>query len=378
MTNKEGWKKMKIGEICEIINGFAYDSSLFTDQESGMPLIRIRDVVRGYTKTYYNGKYSENYVVKKGELLIGMDGEFNIGKWNSDNALLNQRVCKLKIDRQFTTDKFIFYFMPKALKNIEEKTPFVTVKHISSKQISNIHIMLPTPPIQQQIVSELDALSDIITKKKQQLADLDKLAQATFYDMFGDPVSNEKGWEIKRLEDLGQWASGGTPSRSVGSYFTGNINWYSAGELNNLFLPPSEEKITETAIKESSAKLFKPNSLFVGMYDTAAFKMGITLTDASSNQACANILPNSSVSIVFLYFMLKEMKEHFLKMRRGIRQQNLNLGMIKKFHIPLPPLYLQTLFVEKTESIEKQKELINKSIADVQQLFDYTMDKYFN
>ena len=111
MINKVGWEKKKIEEICAVINGFAFDSASFSDIESGMPLIRIRDVVRGYTKTYFNGSYSENYIVKKGELLIGMDGEFNIGKWNSENALLNQRVCKLKIDSQFTTDKFIYYFI---------------------------------------------------------------------------------------------------------------------------------------------------------------------------------------------------------------------------------------------------------------------------
>ena len=173
--------------------------------------------------------------------------------------------------------------------------------------------------------------------------------------MFGDPVANSKGWNLQKLESLGKWESGGTPSRKNADYFKGNIPWYSAGELNTLYLEDSIEKITEEAIKESSAKLFKKGSLFVGMYDTAAFKMGIAKEDCSSNQACANINPNSDTNVLWLYYELSEMKEFFLQNRRGVRQKNLNLGMIKGFEIPVPPLELQQQFASFVLQIDKSK-----------------------
>ena len=89
--------------------------------------------------------------------------------------------------------------------------------------------------------------------------------------MFGDPLTNPKEWNIKRLEELGEWASGGTPSRNISKYFTGDIDWFSAGELNSLYLTESFEKITEEAVKNSSTKVFTKGSLLIGMYDTAAF-----------------------------------------------------------------------------------------------------------
>ena len=191
--------------------------------------------------------------------------------------------------------------------------------------------------------------------------------------MFGDPVLNEKGWDLEQLNNLGKWESGGTPSRTKSKYFTGTIPWYSAGELNSLYLQDSIEKITEEAIKESSAKLFKKGSLFVGMYDTAAFKMGIATKDCSSNQACANILPNEKVNVLWLYYELLEMKEYFLWNRHGVRQKNLNLGMIKSFEIPVSPLTLQNDFATFVQQIDKSKFIEKQQIANLQELLDNKM-----
>lgn len=177
------------------------------------------------------------------------------------------------------------------------------------KVIKEISVPLPPLSTQQSIVSELDSLSKIIADCKETLKDYDALEQSIFYDMFGDPVKNDKGWEVKKIEDIGSCCSGGTPSRSHPEYFEGDIIWYSAGELNDLYLGESIEKITESALNNSSAKLCKAGSLFVGMYDTAAFKMGIATVDSCSNQACANVTLNDNNNVIWLYFTLLFMKE---------------------------------------------------------------------
>lgn len=116
----------KLIDLCNIQYGYAFDSSMFSEDSSNIPIIRIRDVKRGYSETYYSGNFSDDYIVSKGDLLIGMDGEFNIAKWKSNDALLNQRVCKVTV-REDVDEEYIRYALSKKLKEIERKTSFVTV-----------------------------------------------------------------------------------------------------------------------------------------------------------------------------------------------------------------------------------------------------------
>ena len=119
----------KLKDICEIQYGYAFDSKCFTDDSAYPQLARIRDVKRGYSDTYYSGEYSDEYVLSSGDLLVGMDGEFNISKWMCDGALLNQRVCKL-IPKSGINKEYLRFAMSKAVKEIENRTSFVTVKHL--------------------------------------------------------------------------------------------------------------------------------------------------------------------------------------------------------------------------------------------------------
>ena len=172
---------------------------------------------------------------------------------------------------------------------------------------------------QQRIASQLDKISHLITLRKQQLSKLDELVKSRFVEMFGDGEvlgvrsqglgSRGDKWPMVKIEEVGFITSGGTPSRARPEYYNGKIRWYSAGELNSLYLPDSVEHITEKALQESSAKLFKKGSLLIGMYDTAAFKMGILTEDASSNQACANLTPYEDYNVVWLYYLFEKMKK---------------------------------------------------------------------
>lgn len=195
--------------------------------------------------------------------------------------------------------------------------------------------------------------------------------------MFGDPIRNPRGIQIEPLKALGKWSSGGTPSRSNPDYFTGEINWFAAGELNELYLEDSQEKITNEAIQNSAAKIFPKGSLLIGMYDTAAFKMGVLQKDSSANQACACIIPNGKVNVLWLYHILQIMKPHFLQNRRGIRQKNLNLGMIREFMIPLPEIDLQNQFAHFVEQTDKSKFRIKQSLEKLETLYKALLQKYF-
>lgn len=171
-------------DICRIQYGYPFDSAKFSESD-GIPLVRIRDVVRGFSETKTNESFPEQYTVYDGDILIGMDGEFNIAKWSGGKAALNQRVCKLIPDD--VNRDYIFYFMPIALKAIEAKTPFVTVKHLSAKELNKIVVPLPDIEKQEAIASTLSKVDHLISLRKQQLAKLDELIKARFVEMFGEP-----------------------------------------------------------------------------------------------------------------------------------------------------------------------------------------------
>ena len=132
-------KTVELKNYVDILSGFAFNSQLFNDKNDGMPLIRIRDVGKNFSKTFYPGHYDEKFLVKKGDYLIGMDGDFRLSEWQGENALLNQRVCKISVAQpDKLNEKYLLHFLPKELKAIEDSTSFATVKHLSVDKIRKI------------------------------------------------------------------------------------------------------------------------------------------------------------------------------------------------------------------------------------------------
>lgn len=191
----------KLTDICDIQYGFAFDSKCFTEDPAYPPLVRIRDVKRGYSETYYSGDYPQEYVLKSGDLLIGMDGEFNIARWKSDGALLNQRVCKLTV-RKGTNEEYLRFAMSKALKKIEQKTAFVTVKHLSAKELNKLQLYVPDLSEQNKIAEILSRLEAIIDVRRKELEKLDELTKARFVELFGDPLTNPLKLKTKIMTEV--------------------------------------------------------------------------------------------------------------------------------------------------------------------------------
>lgn len=379
---KQDWSHKKLTDLCAIQYGFAFDSSYFNDSGGGLPLIRIRDVVRGFSETYYSGAYPPEYIVKKGDYLIGMDGEFNIAQWKGGEALLNQRVCKISSKSDSYIERFAYYFLCRILKEIEDETPFVTVKHLSAKRLNQILTPVPSIEEQKKICSLLDKMNRVIEAKKEQLKELDNLAQAIFYDMFGDPVTNEKGWEIQTMGGFGSFQRGlllqkkdfvekghpcihyGQLHTSFGSYTTKHLTCIS----EELF---SKSKIAHTgdlvlALTSEDIEGSCKSTAWLGDFDIA---VGSDAAIFSHNQ---NAIYLSFYTRTKAFYNEKE------KYARGFKVTHIKTTDIAKIPICLPPISLQQAFAEKVEAIERQKELINQSIREVQTLFDSRMDYWFS
>ena len=233
-----------------------------------------------------------------------------------------------------------------------------TIKYISRDKFENL--IIPVPPVaeQERIVAELDLLSGIIEKKKEQLKAYDQLAQSIFYTMFGDPIDNPKGWETKKLGQVYKLKSG--DGLSAKQFIEGQYPVYGGNGISgyhNSFNMDGDYIIIGRVgaycgnVRYVSGKFWLTDNAFQLIYDEKEqhpifIKHLLTVLDLHqyANHAAQPVISNIT---------LKEVKVLF------------------------PPLSLQEEFAEKVEAIERQKALVQQSIEETQTMFDYTMDKYF-
>ncbi|MCT7554081.1 restriction endonuclease subunit S [Aliarcobacter butzleri] len=387
-----GWKIEELGNMNLDISDGNY-SSLYPTQnefiEKGIPFIRANNISKNTIIDEDMRFISEDKhaILKKGQLkqndLLftnrGIIGQVGIVPDKYIGANINAQIVRINSGNKFTNKYLMYCFLKQELKNQMTKLETgSTLKQLPIRQLKKLNI--PIPPLEQQekIVKVLDLTSNLIEKQKELLEKYDLFLKSKFIEMFGEPILNPMGWKVVKLDSLGKWQSGGTPSRAKPDFFKGNIDWYSAGELNQLYTIGSIEKITEEAIQKSSAKIFKKNTLLIGMYDTAAFKMSILKKSSASNQAIANLDNDLKITnVLWLYFVFLAYKELYLNSRAGVRQQNLSLSKIKNFETILPPIELQNKFASIVEKIETIKEKENQKLKQMNDLHNSMMNKAF-
>ena len=166
-----------LNDTVNVISGFPFDSEKFNTEGVGTPLIRIRDIQRGYSETFTTEAFDEQYRIKKYELLVGMDGMFDIARWQSDEAALNQRVCCLRM-KGSENDTFIQYLVQPILKHIENGTNATTVKHISTKQINGIHVPIASHEQKTKFAMIAEQADKSISELRKSIDAIDKVIKS--------------------------------------------------------------------------------------------------------------------------------------------------------------------------------------------------------
>lgn len=367
----------KLTDICDIQYGYAFDSTCFTEDDSYLPLVRIRDVKRGFSETYYSGKYLEEYIVHAGDLLIGMDGEYNIARWKSSDALLNQRVCRLTA-KEGTNEDYLRFAMVKALKIIEDKTAFVTVKHLSARELSKLELYMPSLEKQNRIACILSKLETIIRFREKELESLDNLIKARFVELFGDINVNDKGWDIQPLGELCTIVRGGSP-RPIDKYLGGDVPWIKIGDATDgesVYLSSTKEHIMQEGISKS--RMVKAGSLiFANCGVSLGFARIITFDGCIHDGWLAMEDIDKRLDKIFLLQALNQMTEHFRKIAPAGTQPNLNTVIMKAHRQVIPPIKMQREFIAFVAQIDKSKIAVQKALDQTQLLFDSLMQEYF-
>jgi type I restriction enzyme S subunit len=265
---------------------------------------------------------------------------------------------------------YIYYVLKVNAKQLNSLGTGTTFKELSKSTFENFEIPLPALHDQIKIATVLENVGKLITRRSESINLLEELIKNTFLEMFGHPNVNPNKYDKKPLSHFGVWKSGGTPSRSNKNYFNGQIPWVSSGELNELFISDTEEKITQDAINNSNAKLIEEGSLLIGMYDTAALKSSISTGEMTCNQAISFSRLNEDIcNTLFVYYFIQIGKEHLKKKQRGARQKNLNLGMIKGIEIFNPPIEKQNEFGMLVSRIESLKKSYKVSLTELRNLY---------
>lgn len=316
--------------------------------------------------------------IQEGDVLLTIVG--TIGRTccishPSQRFTLQRSVAVLKPRKDIILPRYLMHSLRGICSTLEKEAKGVAQKGIYLKQLSSIKVPVPSIPEQERIVAELDLLAGIIDKQKAQLKELDNLAQSIFYDMFGDPVQNEKGWIMKSLCEIGEIVAGSTPSTNDESNWDGDVNWVTPAELGvQLYYGETVRKITDKAAK--SLTLMPVGTVLLSSRAPIG-KLAITSVPMCCNQGFKNIVCGREMNNVFLYYFLMLTMESIKALGRGATFMEVSKRAISDYKTIVPPITLQESFAQKIQSIESQKAAINRSIAETQKLFDYTMDKYF-
>ena len=386
---KHDWKYIKLGDIISpakvvrngankkfpvlsitMRDGIVFQSSRFKKS--------IASVDTSDYKVVYNGQLVIAFPIDEGLIYTQdivdagiMSPAYNV--WNVDF---------LEIDRKFLV---LYLHCPFSMAYYKSKLRGTTMRRRSMPKEDLLNMPLPVPSfsVQQSIVSELDKINELIRLKKEQLKDYDNLAQSIFYEMFGDPVVNEKGWEKKRLGEVCSEIKYGTskPACDNGKYKylrMCNLSYDGYLDLTDIKrIDVSDEEIEKCIVRYGDILFNRTNSQeLIGktcMFDQqepmviAGYIIRVRLTKELMPQVFARM------------FNLASIKKLLRSMAKGaVNQANINSKELASIQIPIPSLDLQQHFVKRIELIEQQKAEIQSTIADLETLLASRMQYWFD
>lgn len=373
------WKKLV--SVSDVLYGYPFESSLFSENSNNIPLIRIRDVKPAKASTYYSGDIIENYVIKRGDILVGMDGEFNIGKWDDRDGLLNQRVLKLSGKDGLCLDGYLFHYMGPVFKRIEKETPGGSVKHLSAKAINNIVIPVPSMSQQMSIVEILDTFTSSIENLKEQIA-----LRRKQYEYYRDQLLDLEGKEGVEMKTLGSF---GDVTKLAGFEFTEHVTYKEDGKIialrglnvKNGHLDLSQVKYIDGSNfgKLERSKLVTNDMLFtyVGTIGNVAlvneddkYYLAPNVSRIRFDQDVIN--PKFAL---YVFMSEKFYRTQINKFLNSSSMKNLSMENIRKFVLPIPSLSEQQRIVDILDTFEASIQNLEAQLAGREKQYEYYRNK---
>lgn len=387
---RKGWEYKKLGEVGQIVTGSTpstKDESNYSPREycfvkpSDLPSQGIADIEE---TEYFVSQVglSKSRVLPAGSVLVSCIG--SIGKIGilTKEACSNQQINAI-IPQDETDSRFIAYSLYAQRFVLESIANAPVVPIINKTDFSKIRIGIPPKSTQLAIVAELDKINELIRLKKEQLKDFDNLAQSLFYEMFGDPVENEKGWEVKKIGDLALVKTG--PFGSMlhkEDYICDGIPLVNPVHMKDFkIVPDLDFTISKEKASELENYLLKSNDVvFARRGDIGRCAI---VSEAEQGFICGTgslfVRFSKEIESIFIMYIIRcdSFSKHLISKAKGATMLNINSNTIADLRIPLPPLPLQRLFAQRIEQIEREKSEVQKSIQDLETLLASRMQYWF-
>jgi len=384
------WKKVKLGDIAEMCLGKMLDKG--TNKGTLQPYLANFNVRWGsfdlanLNEMPFEESEQERYGLQFGDIVMcegGEPGRCAIWKDEIPNMKIQKALHRIRIKGDFS-GPFTYYRFLLARKTGELQKHFIgsTIKHLTGIALKQIEFSFPSLEVQRRIAAVLSALDAKIELNRRINAELEAMAK-TLYDywfvQFDFPDANGKpykssggkmvwsgelgrevpeGWEVKKIKEIANTASGGTPLSSKKEFYdNGHIPWINSGELNNQYIISTSNFITTEGLKNSSAKIFPQGTVLVAMYGATAGKVSLLEIEACTNQAICAILPFSRTHNFLIKFGFEGLYEHLVTLSSGSARDNLSQEVIRNLSILVPNdnilLKFNTIINSSTDKIVK-------------------------
>ena len=388
LSMKHGWEYKKLGEICQIVTGSTPKTSVQEYWGGKYPWVTPAelkgDVFIDDTERHITDEavaHTNVTLLPIGTVLLSSRAPIGKVAITTREMYCNQGFKNL-ICSDTIFNKYLYFWLKGKTDYLNSLGRGATFKEISKSIVENIQIPLPPIQSQQSIVSELDKINELICLKKEQLKDYDNLAQSIFYEMFGDPVANDKKWDIESLGKVCDVRDGTHDSpqylqESPYILITSKNLVNGKIDYSNVNYISEEDYI---AINKRSQ--VDDGDIIMAMIGTIGNPIIVKLEEHKfciKNVALIKFFNDSLVSNKYVHSLLNnESYLTFIKSQnKGGTQKFVALGTIRKLPIPIPPLSYQQQFAQRIELIEKQKAEIKSTIADLETLLASRMQYWF-
>lgn len=371
---KQGWEIKKLGDVSLKISAGGDKPKLFS--ETITDICNIPVYANGTVNNGLCG-YTNEAIIYDKCITISARGTIGFCCIRTEPFVPIVRLIVV-VPKEEVSCEYLCY----AVKNLKIINNGGTIPQLTVPMLKEYMIPVPERAEQERIVGELDCLSGIIAAKRAQLRELDTLAQSIFYTMFGDPITNDKGWQTKKLGDVCEIINGfvfkSELFRSDGDLIVRISN------IKNGYVDLTDvvcfDKNDYNKV-DFDKYIVYPQDIVIALSGATTGKLGINNSgkELYLNQRVAICRENTkNLSKLYLLYFLHAQSLKFLSDAEGVAQPNLSTEQMKRYLIGIPPIDLQKQFAEKIENIERQKELITKSIKETEDLFNSRMSYYFD
>ena len=378
---------VKLGDLATYINGYAFKPKDRGDK--GLPIIRIQDLTGNtYDKGFYDGKYPSKIEINNGDVLISWSASLGVYLWNGGKALLNQHIFKVIFDKKEIDKDYFIYAVRFSLKRLHQLTHGATMKHIVKKDFDNVVIPYPSIKKQKEIAFNLDKIESIIKTRQQEIRMLDTLIKARFVEMFGDPIINNKKLTEVPMTKICQIIDGDRGKNyprakdfKTNGYClflnTKNVTTTGFDFHKCMFISKERDELLHNG-RLSLVDIVLTTRGTIGNLALYTEKVPYNHLRINSGMVILRMNHEKIIDKFFIEQFKMQLKKIKMKIASGSAQPQLPVSTMSKIPIVLPSIRKQEKYSDFVKQVDKSKVAIQKSLDEIQTLFDSLMQKYFS